>query len=210
MNDYQKQLDDEILVKKWNVPIVQSGRILEKDCALFYKLYLGLLEYVNLKYKVVKAKFYRASMISPADQHQVRAKLFEDVSVIDEFIQVNPFKFNRRELEAVSKFKYAMLDHFIVLKYEKTYTVFKRECQEKDEYYAVKGLYSNLNEMLSEYDLPFFVETALIPFAGKIVADGILNVIPLHMSARMALRHIQGYDEDELLRQISSFNDFDA
>ena len=107
-------------------------------------------------------------MISPADQHQVRAKLFEDVSVIDEFIQVNPFKFNRRELEAVSKFKYAMLDHFIVLKYEKTYTVFKRECQGKDEYYAVKGLYSNLNEMLSEYDLPFFEQFLIVSISESI------------------------------------------
>lgn len=197
--EYKKQLKDEKIIQELNEPIIQRAKLDEKDVHLYYKLYMSLLEYVNQKYHIVKnVRFYPSIMVDPNKQVEVRNYLFDHISIIDDFIQDNPYRFNRRELAAIHDFKKGIKGHFIVLKHEKEFTVFRSDDGDKI-FYGVKGLYDNLNEITANMQLPFMTDAVLLPFAGRIIYDGILGSSRVKMSARTALNILKDYDKENVL-----------
>lgn len=54
-------------------------------------MYMGLLDYVNQKYHIVESENFSISyQVNPADQVKIREKLFEDLTIIDEYVLKNP------------------------------------------------------------------------------------------------------------------------
>ena len=45
--------------------------------------------------------------------------------------------------------------------------------------YMVRGLVSTFDEMFEDMRLPVVVDAVLLPFCGKIVTDGLMNVYPV-------------------------------
>lgn len=70
---------------------------------------------------------------------------------------------------------------FIVAKYEKEYTIFLS----MDVAYMVKGLTSNIDEVIPLYSLPVVVFTRLLPFKDYIIYDSIFNEASITMGAGM-------------------------
>lgn len=198
---YEQQLEDEAYVSKLNEKIIQRSTLPESEVNTFYKLYFGLLDYVNQKYHVIEGmKIYRQNFLIPEKVTKVRDTLFDHIDIIDEFIQVNPYNFNRRELDSVKDFKRGIRGEFLVLKFEKEFTVFVGDG--KDVFYGVKSLRGNFNEIMEEHPLPIPVRAVLLPYSNRIIYDSLFAVIPLQFSARATLNALKGYHKEKVLLKL--------
>lgn len=150
-----------------------------KDTDLFYKIYFALLEFTNNKYKVKpNLKIYNQKYIDPADIIDIIVKFWQEKDIIiQEFIKNNLYKFNSEELKITGEFKNGIYTMYIIVKFENEYTAFMLE----DKAYMVKGINDNLDNIISYKDLPVVTTTAIIPFKGYLVYDGILQNYSINM-----------------------------
>lgn len=162
----------------------QNACLSKKDSKLFYKIYFGLLEFTNKKYKINNMKIYNQHGINPYELKGIVDKFWENKdAIVLEFCLVNPYKFNKEELEITSEFKKGIRGMFIIAKYDLEYTAF----MEKDKVYMVKGLNDNIDNIISYKDLPYVVVTSVIPFKNVLTYDGML----LGMGVKMG----NGFDD---------------
>ena len=182
LNEYEKQLKEAEEIDEIERNEKQSTAHLDKkDCDLFYKLYLALLEYTNNTYQVnlslkqiYKAKNINAQLVVPIAEY-----LWSNKHIIDEFITKNPYEFNRTELKILTEFKKGIRNMFIIAKFEKNYTIFIDEMGEN--VYKIKGLFSNIDEIIPSEDLPIYAKTTILPFKGYIIYDGLLGSMPINL-----------------------------
>ena len=80
---------------------------------------------------------------------------------------------NQEELEITKNWKKAITGNFIILKHLKKHSIFLHN--ESNQIYAIIGLMQPIEEIAPKECLPVLVGTALIPFQGKIVYDGVLS-----------------------------------
>lgn len=172
-----KQIQQEI--KKEQSYIKQLNACLSKsDSKLFYKIYFGLLEFTNKKYKIRNMKIYNHHGINPYELKDIIDKFWENKeAIVLEFCLANPYKFTKEELEIVSEFKKGIRSMFIIAKYDLEYTAF----MERDKVYMVKGLNDNIDNIISYKDLPYVAVTSIIPFKNVLTYDGILLGIGVKM-----------------------------
>lgn len=151
----------------------------KKDCDLFYKLYFALLEFTNDKYQIKKNyKIYKKINLNPYDLKDIINKLWENkIEIIDEFIKENKYKFKSDELKIIEGFKEGIRDNFTIVKYELEYTALLFDAKT----YMIKGIRSNIDEIISFEDLPVIVTTSIMPFKGQIIFDGILSEFALQI-----------------------------
>lgn len=160
-------------IEKYKNYIMQENAYLsEEDAKLFYKVYFALLEFTNKKYKINNSiKIYKQESINQLDVIDIIDKYWENKEQItSEFCKSNPFKFNEEELKLTLEFKKGIRGIFIICKFEKEYTAFFNE----DKIYMVKGIDTNIDEIISYSDLPYLVITTIIPFKDNLVYDGFL------------------------------------
>lgn len=142
------------------------------ESGLFFKLMLPLQFFVNQKIKVLPRvktfeKFCDASM---QEKFEVRQALFENIKLIDEFIDENPPDFPMKELAAVSRWKHFAKGDFYLERYLKDYMIF---VSDDSEVFAVYGLTTALDEYFPKFLLPVRLgEVILLPFQNKIITDG--------------------------------------
>lgn len=154
-----------------------------KDCDLFYKLYFALLEYTNQEYKInPNLKIYKNKYLNPQELYPIVNKFFEEKeTIVDKVVKENPYILSKTELEYLKDFKRGIRDNFIIYKYEDEYTLISSN----SKMYMVKGLRSPIDEIIDYRDLPYAVETSLIPFKGYIVYDGMLGGFNINIGTEM-------------------------
>lgn len=163
----------EIQIEKNQSYVKQSNASLsKKDCALFYKIYFGLLEFTNKKYKINPfIKLYKQKNIDPYEITDIVDTFWENKdTLVLEFCLANPYKFNKEELQLASEFKKGIRDLFIIAKYEKEYTAFMG----RDKVYMAKGIHVNIDHIIPYKELPYPVTTTIIPFKDVLIYDSIL------------------------------------
>ena len=106
------------------------------------------------------------------DAGKLRDHLFYNKKIIDQFIKENPAKFSEQELEITKNWKKAVIGNFLLLKHLKNYSIFLDG--DSDKVYGASGLMNAIEDIVPKYELPKYVGVALIPFAGKIVYDGVI------------------------------------
>ena len=161
----------------------------------FYNLYFSLLEYVNNKYHVNTSvkKIYKQEQLDPNQLMPIIEYLFEDKEkIIDAYLKDNPHNFDSEDLEKVSKFKQGIRGMFTIAKYEEDYTALLSS----DRVYMIKGLNSNIDEVIPYHDIPCIVTTSLFPYDGVIVYDGLLSTYPISMGTSFAKMVEKEYNED--------------
>ena len=165
-----KQVKKEI--KKEQSYVKQQKACLSKsDSKLFYKIYFGLLEFTNKRYKINNMKIYNRHGVNPYELKDIVDKFWKNKdAIVLEFCLANPYKFTKEELEITREFKKGIRGMFIIAKYDLEYTAF----MEKDKVYMVKGLNDNIDNIISYKDLPYIVVTSLIPFKNVLTYDGML------------------------------------
>lgn len=167
---------------------------------LFAKLYHSLLTFVavNIGMKLVKKK-KATDRPEPEVVITLRDALFQDRKLIDAFVKKNPCKFSPEELEIVSSWKHALFGNFYVARHLTKYTVFIRSTE---KYEPSGGLFGVLEltepfKKVLKKPLPVLLRTALLPFRGRIIFDGIIvfHEVNFDPRQRQMLHGIYMYDK---------------
>lgn len=187
LNGYTPNEAKKIKSKQVNIQINKAKRYVKqqnaciprKDAKLFYKIYFGLLEFTNKKYKISNnVKIYNHNGINPFEIKEIVDKYWKNKDTITlEFCLANPYKFNKEELSIASKFKNGIRSTFIISRYELEYTAF----MEKDKIYMIKGINDNIDNIIPYNKLPHVAITSIIPFKDNLVYDGMLFGMNIRM-----------------------------
>lgn len=140
------------------------------EARYFFKMYMGLLDYINKKYQIVDSEeFIPAEQINPEAQVKLNDKLFEDLSIIDEYVQKNPDHLYSTVLKQVQEVKNAIRAQGTIVKYERNMILF---IDDQEHVYGIVGITNNLDQIIPKEALPYFCKMTLVPYKGKIVYDG--------------------------------------
>ena len=182
-----------MLEKQQNYTKQQNACLSRKDAKLFYKIYLGLLEFTNNKYKIKKnMKIYNKSNINPYELQEIIECFWENKdTIVPEFCIANPYKFNKEELDIANNFKKGFRDLIIIAKYESEYTGILNN----DRVYMIKGVNDNIDNIISYQDLPQPTITSIIPFKNVLIHDGILMEYDINLGSGFTKAIEEEYSE---------------
>jgi len=150
-------------------------KLTEQEAELFYKLSWSLHFYVNQKLDIVAVNCLEDyANLDAEDKVKVRDALYEHSHLIDDYVAENPHNFSSEQLSQVLEWKQFLKGDFLIERILKNYAVFI--AAETDEtVYAVLGIQTELSEIIPKQALPTRVQAVLLPFAGKIIYDGLLS-----------------------------------
>lgn len=165
----------------------------EQDASMFYKTWLGLLEFINQMHQIVPGltDMKNATSLNPQEVYQIRNKLWEDENLIDEYLQQYGSALSTRETELIRSWKNKLAGKFIICKHLKKYSVFM-DTEKGGNLYGVLGISNPIEDMFPSERLPIYVDAVLIPFEGKIIYDSFL--LPYNMSFGSGIK--KGLKED--------------
>jgi len=166
----------------------------EKQAVLFYDLWIPLLDYVNRKYKLCKNYYGMSSPNGlPLDVvMKISSKLWENVSVIDEYLEHQADTMSGEEISIVKNWKKVIRGGFIVERHLKNGSILV-SCGEDGTVYKVRGIYSSWREMLERFPMPQIVEATLLPFQGIIIHDRLVKPYGICLGKNMADQAKQMY-----------------
>ncbi len=164
-------------------------RLSDDDVTFFYETWLPLLRWVNERKAVVPGK----AIVTRGDNdiellRKVRDALWADDALLDTFVAENPAGLSPRALGLVASWRHRRAGTFVVFRELAKYTVVIDEHAPKTAY-AVLGLRQPIADMVPW--MPCFVKTVMLPFEGRIIFDGLLEVYSVHLGPGVR-RH---YDE---------------
>ena len=153
---------------------------------------MALLDYTNETYHVDKSqgKIHKAKYVNLASAVRIRDYLWNNKQIIDEFITKNPYHFNNSELKILKEFNKGKIGNFVIAKFELNYTIFI-DAENDTKLYKIKGLTNNIDEIIDNDDMPRFVTTAILPFKGYIIYDGLFTMadISLGLTFKKSVRN---------------------
>lgn len=160
--------------------------ILKKEQGeLFYKLWLPLLSYANYKYDIIDdfAADVPSKGISPERASRVAKRIWEDVSIIDEYLEICADDMSEEEIDIVAGWKNAVCGTFVVDRHLNKGSILVAA---NKKVYLVKGICSSWREMLKDLPMPQMVDATLIPFQGEIICDGLIHPYGVCMGKTLA------------------------
>ncbi len=146
----------------------------QEDCALFYRLFFALLDYINEHYHVVDMpKMSGADSVDCTLSRQVANYVWARTNLIDEYL-AQATDLSPEDAETVHSWKRCVTGRFFVERHLKRGTAM---IAENDEVYMVSGIVSDWEDMLPP--LPAMVKTTLLPFKGRIIYDSVFESFPI-------------------------------
>ena len=148
-------------------------KLTEQEAGLFYQLMWALQSYVNIKLKLYPQIKTSDDYVDcePEQKIEVRNALYENIELIDSFVQENPQNFSHEYLLIVSNWKNFISGDFYIERLLKKHAIFIQE----ETVYGVVGIMQGFDELVYSSDLPKYVNAVLLPFKGKIIYDGLLG-----------------------------------
>ena len=98
--------------------------------------------------------------------------LFKEPGIIKRYISNNPDKLNQNELSIIEQWTNFISGEFYIERYLKNYAIFIG----KSKVYGVLALHNTFEEMFPTYCLPLYVKAILLPFKGRLIYDGLLQI----------------------------------
>lgn len=145
----------------------------ENDARLFYRLMWPLQFFVNQRLQLLPdcptEEAYQK--LGPEQKIKVRDALYQNIDLIDEFVKENPVGFNAEELKIVQSFRQFVAGEFFIERYLAKHAIFIKD----RTVYAVLGLFDPFDLIIGRERLPAYVKAVLLPFKGRIIADGLLQ-----------------------------------
>jgi len=168
--------------------------LLPEEAKIFFKNWLGLMAFVNDKYHVVKGfgQPKKPVGISPEKVGKIKAKLWENTSIIDEYI-ASIRNLSDEDGQILKEWKNNITGQFIVITHLKKYSVLMSEKQ--DILYGVVGISGPISEMLPTDMLPMMIRITLIPFKDKIIYDSLFSVPNVQIDPNMRRSIKESYSE---------------
>lgn len=144
------------------------------DAELFFELLFPLLNYVNKELNIIPQikKFRRGVNSDPMLLKKVANGLWNDVDLIDGFLEKNGSELSEEERLIIMNWKRCVAGKFVLERHLKSGSVFID--MKNKEVYLVKGLLSSWEEMIPKYALPIALDATLLPFKDVIISDGLV------------------------------------
>lgn len=148
-------------------------KLSKQDSDLFFNLMWAIQFYVNQKNGIIPGinNVTEYSICSSTQKKPVRDLLFQNISVIDDFINEKPKDLTGAEIEIIRSWKNYLSGEFIVERLLNKHAVFIKD----QNVYAVLGLQDSFFDVLGKKSTPVYVKTVLLPFKGQIIYDGLLE-----------------------------------
>lgn len=148
-------------------------KLSKQDADLFFKLMWSLQNYVNQKLGILSevATVDEYQTLPSSEKLKVREKLYENIELVDAYVEENPQNFSKAELKVIESWKKFQQGDFFIERLLKKYAIFIGG----DKVYAVLALYESFEEVLPFTTLPYYAQAVLLPFKGKIIYDGLLQ-----------------------------------
>ena len=145
-------------------------RLGQSDAALFYQLWIPLLDFVNRKYHVCPEAetIDQRQGVDARDAKAIADYLWSHTEVIEEYLAVAGLP--EEYAQIIAGWKQCKPGRYILERHLKKGSVFISA--EDRAVYMVKGLFSTWAEMLGES--PVLLEAVLIPFRDSIISDGLV------------------------------------
>lgn len=169
-------------------------KLSKEDSDRFFRLFLLLLFYANRRIQVVEeddpAKIGRHGTDNTI---ALRNYVYDHPEVIDQFATENPLRLPESDLETVRGWKHVVRGRFYALRQLKTYAVLLSD-DKPMRAYGVLALNDTLEAMVGR-PMPFALQTALLPFDGRIICDGLVAPYSVAFSSRIAASLAAAYEE---------------
>ena len=151
-----------------------------QDVELYYKLWLQVLEFVNNKYEINSniKNMEEAKHLNPDDVKEIANRLWDDVSVIDEYLSKNADDISEEEQEIIKGWKRRIRGDFLLERNLKKGSIFIS--MDDEQVYQVSGIRTCWEEMFWYTSMPVMMKATFIPFKDVIISDGVVmayNVI---------------------------------
>jgi hypothetical protein len=154
--------------------IVSKGeamRLPASEVECFYELHSALLLYANQQLGLAPHVTTVSQLMSMPEEkrYELRVALYENMHLIDAFVQDNPQRFAADELAIVESWKHLVQGQFYVFRHLKRYTVFL-DAGSPPKAYGVLALHDDFEDLFPH--VPIMIETVLLPFKHQIIYDG--------------------------------------
>ena len=153
-----------------------------ENARLFFKLFLPILDCVNLKCHVIEndekfmEKWTFSQVINVQSALKTANKLWSDDTLIDEYLAQAQLSDENKNI--VSSRKKHISGKFILERHLKKGSIFISMNDEK--VYLVKGLNSTWSEMLNGMPPPVLLNATLLPWKDVIISDGLVMLTPVY------------------------------
>ena len=156
-----------------------------EDADLFYELWPLVLDYVNKKYKINSAikNVFDARPLNPQDVKEIADRMWDDVSVIDEFLDKNNSEISGEHKEIIKGWKRRVRGDFLLERNLKKGSMFIS--MEGEQVYQVSGIQSSWEEMFWYTPMPVMMKATLIPFKDVIISDGLVMAYSVRVGPTM-------------------------
>lgn len=153
-------------------------KLVDTEIKMFYKLWYTLMWNINQKHQIVPEfeKPVCGESVNEEPFIAIRAELWENPKWIDEFLQDNGNgELTEAEREILAGWHNNFIKgRFFVIKHTAKYSIFM-SIDDSKKLYGVCGISNPIRET-ARYDVPFMVETVLLPFQGRIIYDSFLAI----------------------------------
>lgn len=163
------------------------------EIGLFYSLLFQLYVYANQKLNIIFG-IDSVDDIQSAPQLQVakiRDAIFEDCTatqnskIFADFIAEKRDQLPRQHLHIYENWeKYFVVRDFFIERFAENGAIFI-DASNEEEVFLVRGILSKFEDMFPAQNLPLRVHCILLPFAGRILYDGLFNTL----ESNVALKH---------------------
>lgn len=142
----------------------------------FYDLLSGLAEYVNKKLKITTVElgdFMEGSEAESAARAEVVNAVWTHPELIDKYLRAEGAHLSETDQAIIAGWKRCVPGNFVVERSLKGGGVLFGD---NNEIYLVQNFMSSWEDLaaMSGLRLPCFIRTCLLPYEGKIVADGLI------------------------------------
>ncbi len=194
-----------------------------QDAGLFFKLMWSLQTYVNLKLEIIPdiGTVDEYQKLPSSEKLSVREALYDNINLVDAYLEENPQKLSQEELEIIKSWKKFQRGDFFIERLLKKYAIFIGD----EKVYGVLALYETLEDVLPYARWPYYAKTVLLPFKSKVIYDGLLQGYAVsfgggikatlretYMAAKQSGRIIDSFDlKKQVERTVNdkkSINDF--
>ena len=145
-----------------------------EDATLFLRLYPALLGFAAGRLGGIEGVHDLAGFhaCSTATKAKVRDSLYENLHLLDAYVNENPDGWSTAELEIMRAWHRAVHGTFLALRDLKKFTIFL-DTREPPRAYGVLGLTTELADMLP-LPMPVVLQAILLPWKGQIICDGLI------------------------------------
>lgn len=167
----QLRLDGRTGATVESTPVMQ---LTSAETEFFYATWTPLLAFVNERKRIVPKL---DPVAAPEGAAQVRDALWEEPSLLDEFVRDNPAKLSAEALALAASWRHRHAGSFVLYRQLQRHMVVIEDGRAAT-LYGVHALRTPLDRMVPW--LPCMVKGVLLPFGDRIVFDGLLTMYRIH------------------------------